>query len=415
MSDFLHKKCVIIGASHAGVNFAFALRKEGWKGTIVLIDKDPTMPYHRPPLSKAYLKGNGAVELSLLKSPQSYENNNITLKLGVAVDSIDRLHKNIILHSEEIEDYDILVLATGARPILPKIPGIETAKNIFPLRTTQDVMHIKNAFHSSDKKRVVIIGGGYIGLETAASIKQLGATEVTVLERENRVLARVTAPEMSKYFEELHESRDVHIATNKNVTGITSKDGVNVISCKDGSEYLADIAIIGVGVRVNQELAENTGLLIENGIKVDATARTSDENIYAIGDCTFHYNPHFNRFIRLESVQNASDQAKVAAANICGNIKSYNTIPWFWSDQYEVKLQMVGLADGYTQTVLRKEKEHQFSLWYFKNEELLAVDAVNSPKSYVLGTKFIKENKKIDIARLADTDIPLKPTELLID
>ncbi|KAA1243508.1 NAD(P)/FAD-dependent oxidoreductase [Aquimarina sp. RZ0] len=410
------KVCIVIGASHAGVNFAFSLRKEGWEGAIILFDKDPTLPYHRPPLSKAYLTSNDTIEKNALKSLESYEKSNITLNLGVSVNSINRSEKNIILGNGTIQAYDTLVIATGARPIIPPIKGIDTANTMYPLRTAKDVDDIRTAFNKSIDKRVVVIGGGYIGLETAASLKKMGG-KVTILEREERVLARVTAPEMSHFFQRLHTQNGVDVFTNKNVTGIDTQDGVHTIRCSDDSVYEADIIIVGVGVHVNTELATQAALDIKNGIQVDTTARTNDQDIYAIGDCTFHYNPHYDQFIRLESVQNAVDQAKVAAMAICDKNPIYDAIPWFWSDQYDIKLQMVGLSTGYTDTLIRKEEGEntKFSLWYFNGDTLLAVDAVNNAKAYVLGTKFIKENKKIDKAKLVDPSVPFKPVNLLVD
>ncbi len=418
MSDSHTKEriCVVIGASHAGVNFAFSLRKEGWEGTIVLFDKDPVLPYHRPPLSKAYLTSEDGIEKNLLKSAESYEKERISLSLRVLVHSINREDKTVQLSDGRVQAYDKLVLATGARPVIPSIPGIDTATNVYPLRTAEDVENIRNAFHTSSNKRAIIIGGGYIGLETAASLKKLGGI-VTVLEREERILARVTAPEMSNFFMQLHAQNGVDVLTNKNVVAINNADGVNTVTCEDGSKFEADIIVVGVGIRVNLELAKDAGLHIENGIAVDETACTNDKDIYAIGDCTYHYNPHYRRHVRLESVQNAVDQAKVAAAAICEKNPIYNSIPWFWSDQYDIKLQMVGLSDGYNNILIREEESEgiKLSMWYFKEDVLLAVDAINNAKAYVLGTKFIKGNNKIDKLKLADASVPLKPLNLLIE
>ncbi|GAA4934511.1 FAD-dependent oxidoreductase [Algibacter agarivorans] len=414
MSDNLTKEsiCVVIGASHAGVNLAFSLRKEGWEGAILLFDKDPEIPYHRPPLSKTYLSNE---DVNVLKSAESYQKENINLNLGILVRSINRTDKTITLSDGTNQTYDKLVIATGARPIIPPIPGIEKATHLYPLRTAEDVGHIRNAFHASKNKRVVIIGGGYIGLETAASIKKLGGV-VTVLERETRILARVTAPEMSDFFMNLHAENGVEVLTDKNVTTIGNSKGVNTVTCADGSQFEADIIIVGVGIRVNLELAKEAGLVIENGILVDETACTNDNDIYAIGDCTFHFNPHYNCYVRLESVQNAVDQAKVAAAAISGKRPVYNSIPWFWSDQFDVKLQMVGLSEGYNETLIRKEDSAgtKTSIWYFKDDRLLAVDAINNPKAFVLGTKFIKDGSNIDKSKLMDASVPFKPADLLI-
>lgn len=413
MLDTANQVCLVIGASHAGVNFAFNLRKEGWLGEVILFDSDPNIPYHRPPLSKSYII-DGDLNSNLLKPLESYKKDNITLKLGVKVSSINRNNRTISIENKGTQKYDKLVIATGARPFIPPISGIDSAANLFPMRTANDAIEIKKAIDSSEKKRVIIIGGGYIGLETAASLKKTGAS-VTVLEREERILARVTAPVMSDYFMELHQQNDVQILTNNNVSFIKTENGLNTIFCDNETSFEADIVIVGVGIRVNTELADTAGLEIEQGIKVNEFSQTNDENIYAIGDCTFHYNPHYKRYLRLESVQNAVDQSKVAAASICDKQLVYDTIPWFWSDQYDVKLQMVGLSNGYNDVIVRKEEtvNTSFSVWYFKDDALLAVDAINNGKAFVLGTRFIKGKQKINKTKLVDVSIPMKPTTFL--
>lgn len=306
------------------------------------------------------------------------------------------------------------MIATGASPLIPAIKGISTTKNVFSMRTAEDTFNIKKAFKTSNKKRVVVIGGGYIGLETAASLNKLGAN-VTILERENRLLARVTAPVMSEFFTKLHEDNKVKIFTNKDVISIENHEDGSHIRCKDHSIYKADLIVVGVGVKVNTELAQDAGLQIDNGIMVDKTTKTNDDHIYAIGDCTCHYNPHYNIHVRLESVQNAVDQAKVAAKAICGqNQVIYDSIPWFWSDQFNVKLQMVGLSNGYNNIILRQEiLDNSFSIWYFKDDELLAVDAVNNAKAYILGGRFIENRQSIDKNKLRDTTIPIKPNSFI--
>ncbi|CDF79814.1 ferredoxin reductase [Formosa agariphila KMM 3901] len=416
LQDSKNKICVVIGASHAGVNFAFNLRRDGWQGDILVFDSDPEIPYHRPPLSKTYITSEADSQIDTLFPEQNYIIDAITLKLGKTITSINKDKKTITLSDGIVQTYDKLVIATGARPFIPPIAGIETAKNLFPMRTYADAIHIKKALNATEQKRVVIIGGGYIGLETAASLKKMGA-DVTVLERETRVLARITAPEMSEFFQDLHTENGVSILSNKNVISIENTEHSNRVICDDNTTYLADVIVVGVGIKVNVELAKSAGLEIENGIKVDETCCTSNKNIYAIGDCTFHFNPHYNRFIRLESVQNAVDQAKVAAASICKQTLVYNTIPWFWSDQYDVKLQMVGLSTGYNQIIKRVEDNHDrsLSIWYFKDDELLAVDAVNNAKAYVLGGRFITGKQLIDKAKLQNSSIPIKPTSFLKD
>lgn len=408
-----NKTCVVIGASHAGVNFAFALRKEGWEGDIILFDRDPEFPYHRPPLSKAYLTSEEGTQQDLLFPKQNYETDKITLKLGKTISLINRNEKSVSVSDGSVQKYDKLVLTTGARPFIPPIKGLNNAKNVFAMRTAEDALNIRKSLNKEHNK-VVIIGGGYIGLETAASLSKLN-TSVTVLEREERVLSRVTAPEMSTYFKELHHKHGVSVLSNKNVTSVNFNNDGNEVYCDDGTYYKADIIIVGVGIKVNTELAEEAGLKIENGIKVDANCKTNDPNIYALGDCTFHFNPHYNRFIRLESVQNAVDQAKIAAKSICGEDVVYDSIPWFWSDQYDVKLQMVGLSHGYNQTIKRIEtdRDNCQSVWYFKDDELLAVDAINNAKAYMLGTRFIQKNQKIDKLKLSDDSIAITPTSFI--
>lgn len=401
------KVCVIIGASHGGVNFAFALRKEGWQGRIILFDADPNLPYHRPPLSKAFLTTDGGIESFLLKPFQSYEKENIELRLGKAVQEVNKTEKAVILEDGSTQAYDKLVLATGARPFVPNIEGLDKAKNLSFLRTAADVLKIKKEFESSKSKKVVIIGGGYIGLEIAASLRKLGAS-VVVLEREKRILARVTAPEMSTFFDELHQKNGVNIQTGKQVQSILNEGGLNKVICTDGSSFTAEMIIVGVGIKVNMELALNAGIEVGNGINVDESTKTSVDDIYSIGDCTWHYNPYYERHVRLESVQNAVDQGKVAAAAICGKTSVYDALPWFWSDQYDVKLQMVGLSTGYNQVLLRKEEGHKLSAWYFQDEKLLSVDAVNNAKAYVLGTKILKGRSRANKEVLMDLETPLK-------
>ncbi len=432
------KTCIIIGASHAGVNAAFALRKEGWQGDIVLFDGDESLPYHRPPLSKGDLSAvsNGTP----LKPEKSYTDDGITLRLGEMIKSIDRNARTVTPQESEPLHYDKLVLAVGASPIIPPIKGLnpsevnpetsQLTKAVFTLRTINDVKRIKQRLGSAENKKVVVIGGGYIGLEVAASLNKMLAN-VTVLEREERILARVTTPTLSSFFTDLHTRHGVNIDVQKSVIAIEENNSTEppniensalTVICDDGTRYGADIIIVGVGVRVNTALAESAGITIEDmpiekGIPVDHTAKTTDEHIYAIGDCTYHHNPTYDRFIRLESVQNAVDQAKTAASAICGKAPHYNTIPWFWSDQYDVKLQIVGLFEGYDDIIVRKEtdKEQAFSVWYFKGEKLLAVEAVNFAKAYVMGSKLIKDpSKQINKANLSNPNSEFKPASILM-
>ena len=410
------KTCVIVGASHAGVNFAFALRGKGWEGRIILFDGDPLLPYHRPPLSKDFLTREKEMDRILLKPAQSYESKDISLQLGVWVKAIKPQEKYILLADNSQQAYDTLVLATGARPFIPPIPGIDSAKQVFPLRNAEDAQEIRACFSSLDKKEIVIIGGGFIGLEVAASLRKLGA-EVTVLEREDRILSRVTNETISTYFTDLHTQQGVRICVGKDITHIKVSLGGNRIFCADGTDYYAEMVVVGTSIRVRSELAEEAGLEVKNGICVDETAQTRDTSIYAIGDCSYHYNPYYDRSHRLESVQNASEQAVVAAAVICGQEAIYDSIPWFWSHQYTAKLQMVGLMEGADEVVVRHESstEGQLSTWYFKDDRLLAVHAVNHPKAFALGRKFISQGKKIDRNMLAEPTTELQPSLLLTE
>jgi 3-phenylpropionate/trans-cinnamate dioxygenase ferredoxin reductase component len=415
MSDLTDPQSTVcvVGASHAGVALAFALRKQGWPGRILLFDRDPELPYHRPPLSKAFLTADLGIDHYQLKPLDSYVKENIELRLGVGVAGVHKEERYLVLEDGSRQVYEKLVLATGARPFIPPIAGIAESKRVFPLRTALDIGCIREALQPSVLKRVVIIGGGYIGLETAASLRKLGAT-VTILEREERILARVTSTFMADFFIKIHRENGVDIRTNKHVVSIEENGEQRLIHSTDGTRLEADIILVGAGVQVNTNLAESAGVTIENGIKVDATARTSEEDIYAIGDCTYHFNPHYGRYIRLESVQNAVDQAKIAAAAITGKPVPYDIIPWFWSDQYDIRLQIVGLSDGYDNLVIRnEEQENKFSVWYFKGTELLSVDTVNNAKAYVVGTKLIKDKAAVNKIRLQDPSVPLKMDSLL--
>ncbi len=406
--------CAIIGASHAGVNCAFALRRYGWLGKIVLYDQHSHLPYHKPPLSKAFLSSDDDLAKHLLKPVLSYEKENITLALGDGVVKIDPRNKQIQLSSGDTKPYHKLVIATGARPLLPPIPGLVGCASVFSLRRADDALAIRKAFQVSGDKRVVIVGGGYIGLEVAASLQKLGGA-VTVLEREDRVLARVTAPEMSLFFEHLHTRNGVNICTRKTVSTLDRSWSKPRVLCAEGDCYDADLIVIGIGIRVNQELATEAGLEVDDGILVNEHACTSKPDIYAVGDCTKHYNAYYDRWIRLESVQNAVDQAKIAAANICGKNLAYDALPWFWSDQYDVKFQSVGLSVGYDEAIVREEKnqERKHSVWYFNGDDLLAVDAANHPKAYVLGTKILKGRLKINRHKLSNPDQDLVLANIL--
>jgi 3-phenylpropionate/trans-cinnamate dioxygenase ferredoxin reductase subunit len=410
----VNQTCAVVGAGHAGVTLAFALRNEGWNGSIVLYDGDPNQPYHRPPLSKALLTTEDSIEKFSLRSSESYRQEHISLRLGVQVVDMDKEKKHIMLASGEVNRYDKLVLATGARAFIPSISGLESATNVFTLRTAQDVDQIREVLRSRDCKRIVIVGGGYIGLEVAASLKKLNK-DICILEREERILKRVTSVEMSYFFKMLHRNHGVNIFTGKTVDSIEMHGKNNILICSDGATFYADAVIIGAGIIVNARLAEVAGLDIMDGIKVNKNCQTSNPDIYAIGDCAYHYNPYYERHIRLESVHTAIDQAKIVASSLCGKSAVPISIPKFWSDQYDVKLQIAGLSTGYDKLVFRNESEDgsKFSIWYFRGDELLSVEAVNNAKAYVLGLRLLEERATVDTARVADVSIELKPDGLL--
>jgi 3-phenylpropionate/trans-cinnamate dioxygenase ferredoxin reductase component len=399
-------RCIIVGASHAAAQVAPTLRQHGWDGTITVMGNEYFLPYHRPPLSKDFLSGTKSIENIMIRPPATYEKAGIRFALGTTVDSIDRANKCLILDDGHPVPYDKLVLTVGARVRRVEIPGIDL-EGVFYLRDINDVQQIR---HFTDKaKRAVIVGGGYIGLETASSLRKLGM-EVTVLEAMPRVLQRVTAPEVSNFYSRIHAEEGVNLVTDTQVEAIVGEKDVEAVVCSDGKRYPADLVVVGVGVIPNTELASNAGLAVDNGIVVDEYARTSDEDILAAGDCTSHLNPIYGRQLRLESVQNAIDQATVAAKTVCGELQPYSALPWFWSDQYDLKLQIAGLNQGYTDVVIRGDIEgsRSFAAFYLREGKLLAVDAVNRPREFMLGKKLITGEIDVDVTRLGDDSVELK-------
>ena len=393
---------VIIGAGHAAGQAAASLRQEGYEDEIVIVGDEPHIPYQRPPLSKQYLSGEQGIERVYLRPEKFYADKDITVRTSQRVESIDTSAQCIATESGETIDYDKLLLATGGRPRKLDLPGSDLA-GIHYLRTIADVDAIRAEFGTG--KKLVIVGGGYIGLEVASVGIQAGL-DVHVLEMEERILQRVTTPEMSAYYHSLHEGRGVHIHTSTLVSGFAGEDSLQAVQCGD-QEFPADIAVVGIGIVPNVEVAEAAGLECDNGIVVDDHCATSAPNVYAAGDCTNHPNALLDRRLRLESVPNAMEQARVAASNMCGGDKSYASIPWFWSDQYELKLQMVGFsADGDTQVVRGDQAANQFAVFYLKDGNVVAADAVNSPKEFMVCKQLI--GKPVDADSLADPEVDLK-------
>jgi 3-phenylpropionate/trans-cinnamate dioxygenase ferredoxin reductase subunit len=398
---------VIVGASHAAVQAVDTLRREGHTGRIVLVGDEPYLPYNRPPLSKKYLAGEMERERLLLRSAQFYEQHLVDVKLGLRVTAIDRADQRLRLSDGAELRYDKLILCLGSRNRLLEVPGYDL-KGIHYLRTMADVDGIRADLPGA--KKIVIVGAGYIGLEAAASARHLGL-EVTVLEMADRPLQRVTTPEMSAFYMHRHEREGVRVLCGMSVSsfkGDAAGHHVTGVACGE-REFDADFVIVGVGILPETTLAAAAGLRCENGIWVDEQCQTSDPNIYAAGDCTFHQSVRYGRRLRLESVDNAVEQAKTAASNICGKAVRHEHVPWFWSDQYDLKLQIAGLSQGYDQTVMRGDPDSgRFALYYLAQGELLAVDAINSPKDFMQGKKWIAERKHPNPAQLADLSVDLK-------
>ncbi len=393
---------VIIGAGHAAGQAAASLRQEKYTGPITIIGDEAHLPYQRPPLSKAYLSGSQEVERVYLRAEKFYQEKEIDLKLSTRATAIDPDAKAVELEDGSKIDYDKLLISTGSRPRLLSIPGSDLG-GIHYLRTIDDVDGIRADMHEG--ANLVIVGGGYIGLEVAAVGVEQGLN-VHVLEMEDRILQRVTTPTMSKYYDELHRGRGVQIHTNTGVTGFSGDAKVQKVMCGD-TEFAADMVIVGIGIVPNIELAEAAGIICDNGIVVDDHCQTSNPDIYAAGDCTNHPNALLDRRLRLESVPNAMDQARTSASNMLGGDKSYAAIPWFWSDQYELKLQMVGFsADGNREVMRGDMATNQFAVFYLKDNTVVAADTVNSPKEFMLCKQLV--GKEADSAVLADNTSDLK-------
>lgn len=395
---------VIVGASHASVQAVDTLRREGHQGPIVLVGEELHLPYNRPPLSKKFFSGELDRERLLLRSTHFYEQARVETKLGYRVTAIDRAAQRLRLCDTSELTYDKLLLCVGGRPRTLDVPGHDLP-GIHCLRTIADVDAIRADLAGA--RRLVVVGAGYIGLEAAASARHLGL-DVTVLEMADRPMNRVVAPQISDFYVRRHEREGVRIHCGESVTGFEGDGRVRAVLCGERS-YPADLVIVGVGILPETSLAAAAGLRCENGIWVDETCHTSDANVWAAGDCTNHPSVRYGRRVRLESVDNAVEQAKVSAMNMCGKPARHEHVPWFWSDQYDVKLQIAGLSDGYDQVVMRGNPDSgSFALYYLAQGELLAVDAVNSPKDFMTGKRWIAERKRPAPDRLADPACDLK-------
>ncbi|WP_428394273.1 NAD(P)/FAD-dependent oxidoreductase [Lichenicoccus sp.] len=406
----MNRTALIIGAGQAGAEVATRLRQQGFSGRIVLIGAERHLPYARPPLSKAYLAGTVGIDDLSVKARAAYEKADIELRLSTRVDAIKRDRRTVSLESGDVLHYDVLILALGGRPRPMKVPGHELG-SIFTLRNIEDVEAMRGRFKPG--RRLVIVGGGYVGLEVAAVAIKSGLA-VTVLEGADRVLARVTAPEMSAFYERVHRGHGVEIHTGVTVTSFIASEAdpgkVGAVAYGEGSAVAADFVIVGIGLLPNAELAEEAGLVIDGGIVVDAAGRTTDPHIYAIGDCATHAEHGFlERKLRLESVPNAIEQAHACAAAICEKPAPKAMPPWFWSDQYHLKLQMVGLSAGYDSIVLRGTPESEtFIAFYLSGETVIAADAVNRIADFIAAKRMVADHMKISSTVLADETMSLK-------
>ncbi len=393
---------VVIGAGQAAASLVARLRSKGFEGEITVIGDEPAVPYQRPPLSKAYLLGEMALDRLYLRPESYYAEQNITLKTGLRVDGIDRAAKTV-LAGDQVIAYDELVLCTGSTPRrLPAAIGGDL-DGVFEVRTLADVDAMAPRF--SEGARVLIVGGGYIGLEAAAVACKLGL-KVTLVEAADRILQRVASAQTSAYFRALHTKHGVDLREGTGLARLTGDGHVTAAELADGSRLEVDFVIVGVGILPASGLAEAAGIEVDNGIKVNALGQTSDPHIWAAGDCASF--PQGGAQMRLESVGNAIDMGELVADNIMGSGAAYVAKPWFWSDQYDIKLQIAGLSTGYDRIVVRDAGDGALSHWYFIGETLLAIDAMNDSRAYMVGKRLIESGKSPAPEAVGDPATDLK-------
>ena len=401
---------LVIGGGQAAAQAITSLRQWGYVGDLQLVGDEPALPYQRPPLSKAYLKGEMEAERLYFKPDDWYASQNVKTTLGVRAEQIDRATRTVHLSDGSSAAYDALILATGSRPRPLPIEGADL-KGVHELRDLKDVDGLKPVVTAG--KKMVIVGAGYIGLEAAAVARSLGA-DVTVLEMADRVLARVTSPVMSAFYTELHEGHGVIVRTSARLEALEGNgETVSAARLADGTTLPADIVLVGIGIIPNQELAADAGIacdtLYGGGILVDEDARTNDPRVFAAGDCAVRPLMHYGQIGRLESVHNAIEQGKLAAAAIVGRPRPPLDVPWFWSDQYDIKLQIAGLSQGYDQHIVRGDPETgSFAVFYFRSGKLLAVDAVNAAPEFIVTKKLIISGATVAPEQLQDTSVSMK-------
>jgi len=398
------QKIIIIGGGQAGCQTATSLRASGFLGEISIYCSENYLPYQRPPLSKKFLLGELDKERLFFKPEKFYRDNNINFFLNSYVIKIEKENKKIFLNNNEEDSYDKLVIATGTKPREIDVDK-DSAKNIFYLRSIDDVLEIKGEVQSS--KKVAIIGGGYIGLEVAAILKKLGLS-VIIIEMAGRILERVTSQIISDFYTKVHNEEGVKILTNTSVERITKKSKDMEILTNNGP-ISADFIVVGIGVIPCDELASESGLKVQNGILVNEFCETSEKDIYSAGDCTVHPNSYYNRDIRLESVHNAIEQGKTVASSIMNKKEPYNQIPWFWSDQYDLKLQIAGLCIDYDDIIVRGNSDSRsFAVFYMKDNYMIASDCINCPGEHMMSRRIISDKIIVDKDRLSDVLIPIK-------
>ena len=395
---------LIIGAGQSAIQCISTLKKEGYSGSITLVGEEEHLPYQRPPLSKGFLEDSLNKERLYFKKLEFFTENKVQLYLGLSAEKLEIDNQKVYLSDNSVLEFDKLVFATGSRVRYLDFPGSEL-KSIFYLRDLDNAEAIKKDLETSEN--LVIIGAGYIGLE-AAAIAAKKNKKVTIIEMADRVMNRTVDPQISEYYLNLHESYGVNFHFNTSLETINKVSDSLEVVCSDGTEMKTDSLLIGAGVVPNIELAEEAGIYCDNGIIVDEFGQTNFKNIYACGDCTNHPNKILNKNLRLESVHNAMEQAKTVASSVMNNPIEYNQVPWFWSDQYDHKLQIVGLSGDHDAVTMRGNvNDAKFMLFYTKDEELIAVDAINNPKEFLISRKLVANKVKIKPNEISDLNINL--------
>lgn len=405
MEELIERDVLVIGAGHAGAQVAIALRRKGFAGTILVASGEPTLPYERPPLSKAYFVGTIQIDRLMLRDSSFWTEQAVEFALGSKAVSLDAETSQAMLADGRRVRFGWCVLATGGRTRQLTCPGAQLP-GVHYLRTIADVDAIRAGL--AQVARLVVIGAGYVGLEVAAAARELGH-EVTVVETQDRVLSRVTSPVVSAFYERQHRARGVNILLGAQVAAIEGEGRARQVALASGERIDADLVVVGIGIDAETALAEQAGLACDAGVLVDESCRTSAANILAIGDCSRHPNDYAGGLWRLESVQHANDSAEIAADVILGAPRAYRELPTFWSDQYDLKLQAAGIARDADETVIRGDPENgPLTVIYLSDGRVIAADAINCPRDFMASRALIRYGAQPDRALLADVNVPLK-------